>query len=147
MSANTQQIGGSHYASAYQHWDYVWRLKLGYFPGQITKYALRWRKKNGAQDLEKAVHFAEKYQELLAAGLEEPTLSPRTGKVGVELAHFAGVNDLDKTTLVIFGLLSHAHDVNSVVRVKILLLSQLAKLQAEALAPGAPTPAYVNQDR
>jgi len=59
-SANDRQVGGKHYASAYQHWDFVLDAKLGYFEGQITKYLSRHRKKNGLQDAEKALHFAEK---------------------------------------------------------------------------------------
>jgi hypothetical protein len=39
---------------------------LDYFQGQITKYIMRWKLKNGLQDLEKAHHFLEKYIELVA---------------------------------------------------------------------------------
>ena len=65
MSANEVQVGGTHYRSAYQHWDFVIDADLNYFTGQITKYISRWRKKNGTQDLEKAQHFARKYAECL----------------------------------------------------------------------------------
>lgn len=62
--ANLRQVGGSHYRSEIQHWDYVWVNKLDYFQGQITKYVTRWRSKNGLADLEKARHFLDKYIEL-----------------------------------------------------------------------------------
>lgn len=65
MNANDRQVGGGHYAASYQHWDLVADLGLGYFEGQITKYVARWRKKNGLQDLEKAMHFLEKLVELV----------------------------------------------------------------------------------
>lgn len=62
-TANTRQVGGSHYGAKYQHWDMVIEHDLNYFEGQITKYVMRARKKNGLQDLQKAAHFLEKYME------------------------------------------------------------------------------------
>lgn len=61
VDANSKQVGGEHYRSNFQHWDFVDALKLCYLRGQVTKYITRWRKKNGRQDLEKARHFLEKY--------------------------------------------------------------------------------------
>jgi hypothetical protein len=62
--ANSKQVGGNHYGlSGLQHWDLVVMFKWDYFQGQITKYLMRWKKKNGVQDLEKAAHFLEKYIE------------------------------------------------------------------------------------
>lgn len=67
--ANERQIGGKHYGlSNFQHWDLVALFKLDYFQGQITKYVMRWKQKNGVQDLEKAQHFLEKYIELEKQG-------------------------------------------------------------------------------
>jgi len=63
-NANKTQIGGDHYASGIQHWDYVVANDLDYFQAQITKYVTRCRKKHGKQDLEKAKHFIEKYLEV-----------------------------------------------------------------------------------
>ena len=68
--ANEYQVGGDHYikkadGSGEQHWDMIWRLYgSGYFVGCITKYVLRYRDKNGLQDLEKARHYLEKLIEL-----------------------------------------------------------------------------------
>lgn len=65
MSANDRQVAGAHYGGgAHQHWDIVVEHELNYFEGQITKYTMRCRKKNGKQDLEKARHFIEKYLEV-----------------------------------------------------------------------------------
>lgn len=59
------QVGGQHYReAAVQHWDFAALQQLDYFQGQITKYVVRWKKKNGLQDLEKALHFLEKYIEV-----------------------------------------------------------------------------------
>lgn len=64
--ANARQVGGEHYGlSNFQHWDLVALFDLDYFQGQITKYVMRWSKKNGVVDLEKAQHFLEKYIELI----------------------------------------------------------------------------------
>lgn len=63
--ANDYQVGGEHYKSPIQHWDYVWANDLDYFQAQITKYVVRWKKKAGLADLEKARHFLEKYIELI----------------------------------------------------------------------------------
>ena len=65
MKANEHQVGGSHYGSAKtQHWDFCVDNWLLYLPGQVTKYISRWRKKNGAQDLEKALHYLDKMIEV-----------------------------------------------------------------------------------
>lgn len=65
MSANSKQHGGSHYKKMeYQHWDWVHDSNLGYHVGNATKYLSRWRKKNGVEDLKKALHYLEKIIEL-----------------------------------------------------------------------------------
>lgn len=60
MDSNLEQVGGDHYASEYQHWDFVEEAGMGYLEGCATKYIVRWRTKNGRQDLEKAVHYIAK---------------------------------------------------------------------------------------
>jgi len=72
---NSIQVGGSHYRTAdgqgEQHWDRVYRLYgRGYFVGCATKYIERYHLKNGAQDLEKAIHFLQKLIELEYPGEE-----------------------------------------------------------------------------
>jgi hypothetical protein len=64
-SANDKQIGGTHYSSTGQHWDYAtYNFGRGYLKGQVTKYVYRWRKKHGIQDLQKALHFLQKLDEV-----------------------------------------------------------------------------------
>jgi hypothetical protein len=63
-SANLNQVGGRHYKTSIEHWDFVVANDLNYFEGQITKYAARCRKKAGKQDLLKARHFIDKYLEV-----------------------------------------------------------------------------------
>ena len=64
MDANNKQVGGTHYKTPIQHWDYVVANDLDYFQAQITKYVTRWKKKGGMQDLQKARHFLDKYIEV-----------------------------------------------------------------------------------
>ena len=69
MSANSHQVGGTHYArNAIQPWDYITKNKLGYLEGNIVKYISRWRDKGGIEDLRKVIHYAEK---LIEIALEE----------------------------------------------------------------------------
>lgn len=60
MSANTKQVGGDHYKSEYQHWDWVENVQLPYLLAQVTRYVTRWKKKNGIEDLQKAIHYIDK---------------------------------------------------------------------------------------
>lgn len=71
-NANSRQVGGNHYTEesatcphcggVIQHWDLF--AKLPYLIGQVAKYVLRFRSKNGKQDLEKAQHFLQKLMEV-----------------------------------------------------------------------------------
>lgn len=75
MSANSKQVGGSHYAKGgeFQHWDLITNnYGPGYLIGCATKYLTRWREKGGRQDLEKALHYIEKLQEKVARGEAYP---------------------------------------------------------------------------
>lgn len=67
---NNKQIGGDHYRSPVQHWDFVEINGLGYLEGCASKYATRNRKKHESpvEDLEKAIHYCEKLISLHEAG-------------------------------------------------------------------------------
>jgi len=58
------QVGGTHYAAEYQHWDWAAETGLGYLESAATKYVSRWRQKGGAQDLEKAASYLAKLQKV-----------------------------------------------------------------------------------
>ena len=79
---NKTQIGGDHYKDTdIEHWDFAFVNDLDYFQGCITKYVIRWKKKGGIQDLEKASHFLAKYIELesrLESNKDQPSLFPST---------------------------------------------------------------------
>lgn len=61
---NEKQVGGTHYKTAIQPWDYIAVNNIGYFEGNVIKYVSRWRQKNGVEDLKKAVHYLQKLIEL-----------------------------------------------------------------------------------
>jgi len=61
MSANTKQVAGDHYKTpGIQHWDLCDEHDVPYLAGCATKYLTRFRRKNGLQDLQKALHYTEK---------------------------------------------------------------------------------------
>lgn len=63
MNASDYQVGGDHYRSEYQHWDWAIDIRLGYLESAATKYVTRWKGKNGPQDVEKAIHYLTKAKE------------------------------------------------------------------------------------
>ena len=63
MEPNDMQIGGTHYRSKYQHWDYVCDTRMPYLLACATKYVSRWRDKNGVEDLRKSIHYLAKAEE------------------------------------------------------------------------------------
>lgn len=91
MTANNFQVGGTHYKEmALEHWDVVALDNLDYFQGCITKYVMRWRGKNGIQDLEKAKHYLDKYIEIEALR--------KDGKltIGILMAAIKKLEELDR---------------------------------------------------
>lgn len=56
-----KQIGGKHYhkGNGIQPWDIIEAWDLDFWEGNVIKYMLRWKHKDGIQDLEKARHYLE----------------------------------------------------------------------------------------
>lgn len=68
-TADARQVGGDHYKVVnYEHWTFAGRVRLGYYEGQVSKYVDRHQRKNKAEDLDKALHFAEKAREMAENG-------------------------------------------------------------------------------
>lgn len=90
-SPNDYQVGGNHYKTSHEHWDWVEANGIGYLEGTATKYLCRWPKKNGLEDLKKARHYTMKL-------IDWATKRGRTNKCGGELssefAEFAAANNL-----------------------------------------------------
>ena len=55
-----KQVGGDHYkAAGVSPWDIIEAADLDFFEGNALKYLLRYKRKNGVEDLEKAKHYIE----------------------------------------------------------------------------------------
>lgn len=64
-AALDRQVGGGHYKDmAIQPVEYIHRNGLGFCEGAVIKYVSRHKSKNGAQDIEKAIHFLHLLLEL-----------------------------------------------------------------------------------
>lgn len=60
QDANAVQVGGDHYKTEIQPWDFIIANDLGYLEGNIIKYVSRYKKKGGMADLLKAQHYLQK---------------------------------------------------------------------------------------
>lgn len=61
QSARDIQVGGQHYKNkAMQPWDIIDAWGLDFYEGNVLKYLLRSKFKNGVEDLKKARHYLDK---------------------------------------------------------------------------------------
>lgn len=94
-TANDHQVGGDHYQTGgLQHWDL---FGAEYLMAAATKY-MRWRKKGGVEDLEKALHYAEKLREGVSGGLwrECPVLNVERDTVNAWMRNY-GLDWVEQT--------------------------------------------------
>lgn len=120
MSANEHQEGGSHYASEYQHWDFVLTALEGrYLEGCVTKYVYRWKKKNGLEDLRKAAHYLEKMMDRETS--YKPMDSKGYNERQVEAIRFTGCNQCDPKESAIIVTMAVWHDFHDLLMAKRLL--------------------------
>jgi hypothetical protein len=65
MTALQQQVGGDHYrAKGIQPIEYIHANNLGFCAGNVVKYISRYKDKNGAEDIRKAIHYCQLLLEL-----------------------------------------------------------------------------------
>lgn len=83
MNADAKQIGGTHYKDmAMQPWDVMQSVLthdefVGFLKGNIIKYSMRQGRKDGANDdADKAIHYAEKLDEVMRRANGDSTGSP-----------------------------------------------------------------------
>jgi hypothetical protein len=63
--ASEKQIGGNHYKQyAIQPIEFITKNNIPYIEGNVIKYLLRWRDKNGTEDLDKCIHYIELLKEI-----------------------------------------------------------------------------------
>lgn len=113
--ANTMQVGGAHYqGGAMQHWDFVYEAGLGYHAGNASKYADRFDRKNGAQDLEKGIHYCMKCAEL-------GVVPPDEAKARAAVERYFDTNDRMPEQRLVFILLCRGKYEEAAAELKLLL--------------------------
>lgn len=133
------QVGGSHYGTKYGHWDYCKDAETGYLEGHATKYLVRWEKKGGIQDLEKALSFVDK----IMVGNEETDCDRNTNQYDHLLVRMFEENNVpEPERALIYQIINwkNYQDLYS-VRTQLALFIQYHK----NLAAGDATASYVNQ--
>lgn len=66
-----EQVGGSHYMHyQMQPIELIVKAELSFIQGNIVKYITRYKEKNGKQDIEKCVHYAQLAIDLVDVGPE-----------------------------------------------------------------------------
>lgn len=87
MSANETQVGGAHYQTPIQPWDFILANGLGFLEGNIVKYVTRWKQKGGVEDLRKARHYLDKLIETATPIDEAKELNEQEHRSRREQAH------------------------------------------------------------
>lgn len=60
MKATETQVGGGHYAKfKIQPTEFIYKNDVPFIEGNIIKYVMRHRDKNGIEDLKKAKHYID----------------------------------------------------------------------------------------
>lgn len=134
--ANATQVGGTHYATEFQHWDYAWAVDMGIFPYQISKYISRHSKKGGLQDVQKAIHFAQKYIELLGEDVvDRPFNEPYT--LLYTLLYNRHNPHVGEQEMCVVRIVAGSHSAHSIKKA----ISIMEDIAGQYIHPG-----YVNQE-
>lgn len=158
-SANSRQVGGSHYKQpgAIQHWDYAVANGLGYFEGQISKYVTRWPHKHPTlegklDDVGKAGHFLDKLIEVAGAGLACPVqthmaVRPTPTVRAVDYAKMHRMGSREMAIMVGLEQWGQTADPVHLINAKVLVAELVGAAHAMHDQEGAePGSGYVNQD-
>lgn len=60
-----KQVGGNHYEQSIEPIEYIEANNIGFHIGNAIKYISRYNRKNGIEDLKKAIWYIERQIELL----------------------------------------------------------------------------------
>lgn len=104
----TKQVGGDHYANDNDmgHWDLMELYNVSYLIGNATKYICRHAKKNGKQDVLKAISYLEK-----AKSMKFSRASPRVDLTDLNiLLRNSGLEDRPLEREILIILLKDARD-------------------------------------
>lgn len=134
MHVNEYQVGGTHYQSNAQHWDWVEKNGLRYLVGCATKYVTRNRKKFATPilDLEKALHYIDKLISMFDSHLIEPRDPSLPWPVPCEL--FCEVNQLTPVESDIVTTLAHWQTENDLFKAREWTRSLLQAAKDDSLA-------------
>lgn len=111
--ANEVQVGGAHYQTEYQHWDWTIDIKLGQLEYAASKYIARSGKKEGEptiEGLQKSIHYIRKAAEAWGEGRYHNNsicTNSFEAPIGLEMTtRFMLANNLNDPLLwrIIFGL-------------------------------------------
>jgi len=120
---HVDQVGGKHYQSKYQHWDWVAEQGLDYFQACSTKYISRWQDKGGIEDIEKGISYVEKLMALSREGYCDNQAVP----IGEEFVRFHQSNKVEGLEREIcFRITTWSEEqdlVNVIIVMKALLLT------------------------
>lgn len=56
---DNHEVGGTHYKSTIEPWDFIYVNSLDFDAGNAVKYLCRYKKKGGAEDIKKAISYCE----------------------------------------------------------------------------------------
>lgn len=135
LNPNATQVAGNHYQSSYQHWDFALDILHGrYLEGCITKY-MRWRKKNGVEDLRKAVHYIDKLMYEISQAIHRqevvPHLAPLCGsrkfKPWLKIELFCQANQLGQRESTVVLLVSDWRCTEDLFLAKEILKDMIAE--------------------
>ncbi len=69
MKANKKQVGGKHYMKyKIQPIEFITQNNIPFIEGNVIKYLLRYKDKNGMQDLDKCIHYIELLKDMYHNG-------------------------------------------------------------------------------
>jgi hypothetical protein len=126
----TYQIGGNHYKSEYEHWDWVRDVSVGFLVGSLIKYLIRWRKKDGVDDLKKARTFLLKTIETR----NFPGAPRHYRQSGTDLAYtklYIETNNIPKQEAEIIYLVSGLCFSNDTTRALVILNTMIKEQESE----------------
>jgi hypothetical protein len=97
MAANDIQVGGKHYKTKYEHWDWATDIGLSYLEGYASKYLARFGKPgtDPKKDIAKVFHIIEKISER-SGQLLERRVKLSLDWVQEQTIAFCEANDIDR---------------------------------------------------
>jgi hypothetical protein len=148
MSANERQVGGDHYKSKYQHWDWANNVGLAGLAYAASKYICRWRNKNGRQDVEKSLHYVEKMIEAAPVLIVYQNVRPLMASwVVTETKHFCDVNNIQGLERAVCFLLASWTSREHLTETKQAIVSLLTQIDANPKEVSFEGLGHVGQDK